>query len=822
MKTLTPVVLVSLAAALFAPVKATADGMFVVPRFVWDKHKDINEPTQKAILVHDAGREDLILQVKYEGPVDEFGWIIPVPGLPTVQEGSMKCFYELSRFTQQRFEPELRVLGAGLVRGSSEGIAEPPVKVIEIKTVGAYEVAVLSAKDSGALAKWLDANQFYFPANKADVLDAYVKQQWYFVAARINLSKNGGLRLLSAPRQALTESAANYAIHLKLASGELNPLQISFTSDRCVFPLKISSVNGKPSEVQIYVLSPEPLLERRMLEKRLPLMYSNDVERAKTSAAQMEQIEMNNMNMRMRFMGGSVSANTPLPVPLQRAIEQRSKVLVANPDDVLPYAKVTEADLPDCSHWIPQLAGKSWWLTKQTWTFQPQDMRDLVFEPALAYFTDELGTKYGYYAVESLAHFDADAVPAFLAAFQNTNPVTRVNAASIFNRHYGYPHDPRITAAAPAWLKDSEPQVRMAGVEVMTDYGNWNTNFAGPVIAMLRDPDPGVRGAAFFALPRFRNDLQQYLPEFEQLLNDPNPDIRFSGVQVLQRLGYEIPLGDLLASLKSTNLEEAAVAYSQIRRQGERLTDDQALALLQNPEPTVRTFGLDALGQNAEKRSVELALPCLKDPDEMVRLKACETLQVLTSQHLTADQTDEWIKWWDQNKANFVPHALPPKWGLPDGRAYHERGCEYYDTQNFVAALADFRKSCELGSEVQDYSYYRIWLIRARSGEKEAATQDLMSYLKNRKAQNPPDWSLQVGRFLAGQITEDDFLKSAADADFKTDREQHCEAYFYAGSKRLIENDEAGAVDFFKKCLGTGVTTFEEYHSAEAELKVLH
>src|SRR5580693_7641723 len=76
---------------------AHADGMFVAPKFVWDKHKDINEPTQKAIIVYDAGREDLILQVKYEGSVDEFGWLVPVPNLPEVKEGSMKCFYELSK-----------------------------------------------------------------------------------------------------------------------------------------------------------------------------------------------------------------------------------------------------------------------------------------------------------------------------------------------------------------------------------------------------------------------------------------------------------------------------------------------------------------------------------------------------------------------------------------------------------------------------------------------------------------------------------------------------------------------------------------------------
>jgi len=41
---------------------ALADGCFV---FKWDKKIDINEPTQKAIIVFDAGREEILLQVKY-------------------------------------------------------------------------------------------------------------------------------------------------------------------------------------------------------------------------------------------------------------------------------------------------------------------------------------------------------------------------------------------------------------------------------------------------------------------------------------------------------------------------------------------------------------------------------------------------------------------------------------------------------------------------------------------------------------------------------------------------------------------------------------
>src|SRR6185312_2448404 len=54
-----------------ASINTRGDGVFVAPKFVWDKHRDINEPTQKAIIAYDSGREDLILQVKYNGPVEE-------------------------------------------------------------------------------------------------------------------------------------------------------------------------------------------------------------------------------------------------------------------------------------------------------------------------------------------------------------------------------------------------------------------------------------------------------------------------------------------------------------------------------------------------------------------------------------------------------------------------------------------------------------------------------------------------------------------------------------------------------------------------------
>ena len=158
---------------------------------------------------------------------------------------------------------------------------------------------------------------------------------------------------------------------------------------------------------------------------------------------------------------------------------------------------------------------------------------------------------------------------------------------------------------------------------------------------------------------------------------------------------------------------------------------------------------------------------------------------------------------------------------LQTGDDYHAQGCVDYNAQRFTNALADFRKSCELGSNNQDYSYFRIWLIRARLEAKDTATQELAEYLGRRKTQKLEDWPLKVGSFLAGQMSEGDFLKAADDPNLQTSKEQHCEAYFYVGSKRLIENDKMAAVDYFKKCLTTNVTNFEEYTSAASELLFL-
>ncbi|MGB7746426.1 MAG: hypothetical protein WBN75_03985 [Verrucomicrobiia bacterium] len=173
---------------------------------------------------------------------------------------------------------------------------------------------------------------------------------------------------------------------------------------------------------------------------------------------------------------------------------------------------------------------------------------------------EELGSKYGSFAAASLSQFGSDAVPAIITATQSTNPAVRSSAARIFNGgnrgYYGIIRDPRLTEAALAWLKDSEPSVRIAGVETLTDYSNWNPVYTERLVAMLHDEDAGVRHAVASLLPsdvpRFRRDIEKYIPVFKEMLKDKDPGVRAAGLEILQRLQVEIPREDFPAASSSS------------------------------------------------------------------------------------------------------------------------------------------------------------------------------------------------------------------------------------------------------------------------------
>jgi HEAT repeat protein len=682
-----------LALTLSAPLPIRADGCFV---FRWDKKTDINEPTQKAIIVHDAGREDLLLQVKYEGPLEEFGWLIPVPSLPKVEKGSMEAFYELSQLTQRHF-------GAGqdVVTLSTRGGHEESVEVFEIKTVGAYEVAVLSAQDSASLARWLQTHDYSIPEGKSEIVDEYVRRGWYFIAAKIQLDKGVAFKTVSttSPKDSDAPTKARKILQSKLSTGELHPLLISFDTPKCVFPLKISAVGGNPSEVSLYVLSSEPLLDRFIFDEALEKLHERWQEWAGTreqmrpQRERVREISMQNIrSLQLAYQMYSLAppdTNAGKPTRHwtvedlvtmgkegQPSVPRESldDGFSASSHELLQCLQVAFENVPQCVKVMPRLKGKTWYLTKQVRMFRPEEMRDLEFEPAIPVVAQVLPRQEGAVAAGLLSQFGPGAVPVLITASKSTNSTERVNASA----GLGWPKDSRFVEPLLNLLKDEVPKVRfnaLRGVAL-----NWDSRFIESLISLFRDEHPQIRMQATQWLRL--NDPGDRPQVYVDLLKDVDPDVQLCALQVLSRTnGAAIPRAELIRLLGSSRIQTVSLALNLLgeepasgwlarpsvqsplakaREEKLRLSSAETGPLTTNQITMARLMGLKILERNADAQAVELTLPLLRDTNSIVRNRAFALLRAVSGQGISGNDPAKWEQWWATNKGSFVPHRLGP------------------------------------------------------------------------------------------------------------------------------------------------------------------
>ena len=151
---------------------------------------------------------------------------------------------------------------------------------------------------------------------------------------------------------------------------------------------------------------------------------------------------------------------------------------------------------------------------------------------------------------------------------------------------------------------------------------------------------------------------------------------------------------------------------------------------------------------------------------------------------------------------------------------YHIRGCLRYGARDFTNALLDFRKELELEPS-SEYARFRVWLTRARLGEARAASTELQTYLGARTTGKPDDWASKIGWFLAGQLEEPEFLAAAKNAGQEPADVRLCEAYFYAGSKRLSPATTPQPTIISKNPSPRAKKDHLEYTSAAEKLKSL-
>jgi len=260
----------------------------VLPRLLWadgtvftatEYPVETSGPSQQAFIIYTDSSEVLILQSEFGGKGDRFLWLVPVPNFPQIDTVYSNIFNFLEIITVPSVMTSTFLIGPGIlilvllatfplfIRRSiktwlhrlilctliivfilltigihfvpmgpkdtkvTTPMAIPGVKIYETKSVGLYDVNVLSINDPEIFVDWMYSHNYYLPDRALPIIEDYVKRNWYFIVAQISSD-----------------------IHIDNQIGKIPPLKITFTSGEPIYPLKITSLSTTNTDILLYIL----------------------------------------------------------------------------------------------------------------------------------------------------------------------------------------------------------------------------------------------------------------------------------------------------------------------------------------------------------------------------------------------------------------------------------------------------------------------------------------------------------------------------------------------------------------------------------------
>ena len=207
----------------------------------------------QVVLVRDENRTVITMANDFEGAVQDFAVVIPVPTKierEQINVGDRAIVQHLDAYTAPRLveyhdpDPcrsyERYKLSAdnafpqSAIREEARKAARSMGVIIEASyTVGEYDILILSADDSSGLIKWLKKNDYKLPRGADKVVDSYLKQDMRFFVAKVNLQEQS-----------------------KLGYQYLRPLQVAYESNKFMLPIRLGTLNAKgKQDLYIYALT---------------------------------------------------------------------------------------------------------------------------------------------------------------------------------------------------------------------------------------------------------------------------------------------------------------------------------------------------------------------------------------------------------------------------------------------------------------------------------------------------------------------------------------------------------------------------------------
>jgi hypothetical protein len=228
-----------LGTALLASSPAQACGGFFC-----DNATPVDQSGERILFALDrgAGEIEVHVQISYEGPAEDFGWILPVPTEPEVKPSVDDIFNILGVATDPVFNtvteqigncPEPPRLGVQDFALAAEAPQDDAGGIVigSQEPVGPYESTVLQAQTVDALTEWLADNSYDLPEAALERLKPYVDEGSWFVALKLAKDRD---------------------------DGDLIPVALRYKGTEPVIPLQLTGVAATPDmRLQPLLLAPE-------------------------------------------------------------------------------------------------------------------------------------------------------------------------------------------------------------------------------------------------------------------------------------------------------------------------------------------------------------------------------------------------------------------------------------------------------------------------------------------------------------------------------------------------------------------------------------
>jgi hypothetical protein len=306
----------------------------------------ITNSATKVVLMRKGDKTTMIMSNDFDGDVQEFGLVIPVPSLVHKRDVRLvdpSLFARLEKATAPRivkleeqdpcgFLGSMGMMGRGSgasLQSTGDGAGDDAnAKSLGVVAkakfaVGEYDVTVLSAEQSTGLLTWLDQNGYRVPKEAAAVLESYIKQNNFFLVAKVDARR-------------LARSGRSF----------LKPLLVNVTTPKFTLPIRLGMVNNEGlQELLVFTFADgrvEPTNYRAAKldsGQAVPAFVADDVD------ASFEQIfaaatKKNDTRAVFTEWAGTMSTKGILPPSL------RWSVLQAQPEDLFDARAAARCPVP--------------------------------------------------------------------------------------------------------------------------------------------------------------------------------------------------------------------------------------------------------------------------------------------------------------------------------------------------------------------------------------------------------------------------------------------------------------------------------------------